>query len=356
MIGIIGDQHFKDNLSYSDYIQGGRFAEKKEVLDFVVESFSDCQHIVLMGDNFNSKNNSSETNREYVEFIERFGDKEVYILSGNHEKKGDGKTAIDFLGEIKRKNWHIFTKPSSMGIEGLKVDFLPYMLNSELGVESHEDATKKIMKNLDGGDILLAHHSISGTAFMGIKTDDLKEVVLPREKLEKKYGLVIAGHIHEPQQAGKTIITGSLFTDTVGEKEKFIWKIKQVTHNNVYKEKIYVIGDLGKWMFEIEKIKVPCREIHKVENPTAKQLSSIPKSAIIKAIVTNKSIDVEDLKSQLSKFDASLLIEDYPNERKKAHIEEGAFDFSIEALLKLYSEEKGVEYSKLLKGLQIING
>lgn len=350
MIGIIGDQHFRDNLAYADNISDRRVAEEKEILDFIVESFKDCEHIVLLGDNFNARNNSSETNRKFVEFLERFGKKDVYIISGNHEKKGDGKTAIDFLGEIDKPNWHIFTKPSSIefavkhqarkiatkGTETLKIDFLPYMLNSELGVENCEEATKEIMKHLDGGDILFAHHAISGTSFNGIKTDMLHEVVLPKAKLEKKYKLVVAGHIHAPQQYGNILITGSLFTMEVGEIEKFIWKIDK---------------DL-----EVEKIKVPGREIHKLENPTPDDLDAVPPNSIVKTIVTDKKIDIEKLKEELGRFDASLLVEDYPDTRKKAHIEEGAFDFSIEALLKLYSEEKGVDYQKLLKGLQLING
>jgi len=57
----------------------------------------------------------------------------------------------------------------------------------------------------------------------------------------------------------------------------------------------------------------------------------------------------------LSKFDAYLLVEDYPNERKKVQIEKANFDFSIEALLKLYAEEKNVGYDQLLKGLEIIH-
>lgn len=350
---VIGDQHFKDNLSYADYVADRRIPEKKEILDFILEQAENCQHIVLIGDNFNSKNNSSETNREYVEFLERFGDKEIYVISGNHEKKGDGKTAIDFLGEVKKKNWHIFNRPGTISFiekhktvgksipsipsqSTWKFDFLPYMLNSELGVENHDEASKEIMKHLDGGDILFAHHLITDTTYRGMKAELFHEVILPREKLEKKYKLVVAGHVHEPQQRGNTLITGSLFTSEVGEIEKFIWKIN---------------ADLT-----VDKIKVPAREIHKLENPTAKQLSSIPKNAIVKAIITDKKINVEELKEKLNKFDASLVIEDYPNQRKKAHIEEGAFDFSLEALLKLYAKEKNVDIQKLMKGLQIING
>lgn len=345
MIGIIGDQHFKDNLSYADYISDRRVAEKKAVLDFIVESFKDCQHVVFLGDNFNSKNNSSETNREFVEFLEKFGDKQLYLIAGNHEKKGNGKTAIDFIGEIKKDNWHVFTKPGTISIEEIacknpvKLDFLPYMHKSELGAENRDDATRIIMNGLKGGDVLFAHHTISGSSWNGIKSESLMtEVVLPKDELEKRYKLIVGGHIHEPQLIGNTLVAGSLFTSEVGDIEKFIY-----------------ILDYNLEKVDLRKIKVPCREIHKIENPTAEQLSSIPKESIVKVIVTNKAIDLEELRNQLQRFDASLIVEDFPNQRKKANIEEGAFDFSIESLLKLYAKEKDVDYEKLLSGLRIIN-
>ena len=129
----------------------------------------------------------------------------------------------------------------------------------------------------------------------------MKEVVLPKAELEKKYKLIVAGHIHEPQQYDKVVIAGSLFSNTINEI------------GNLY-------GKLMKTL--LLKIKIPCREIHGIENPTMEQLQKIPKSSIIKATVSDKKISIEELKNELSKFDASILIENYPNTRKKVHIED----------------------------------
>ena len=216
------------------------------------------------------------------------------------------------------------------------IDILPYMVNSELDVDNHEDATKKIMKGLGGGDILFAHHCISGTTFNGMKTDILKEVVLPKEKLEKKYKLIVAGHIHSPSQYDNVLITGNVFTSEVGEIERFIYKIK---------------NDLS-----IEKILLPGRQIHKLNwaEDSDKVFGGLPKNSIVKCIVDVKGTDIDLVKETLKRFDASLIIENYPNERKKVVIKEGAFDFSVEGLLKLYSEEKKVSYEQLLEGLQLI--
>lgn len=336
LIGVIGDMHMKEDLSYADHISDGRVAEKKAILDFIVDSFKDCQHIIFMGDNFCHKNNSSEVNRAMVEFLEKFGKKDIYMISGNHETKGDGSTAIDFLKELKGKeNWHIFTDPTQVKIEDKIACFLPYMLKSKLEVETNEEAVEKILKVMDKGDLIFTHHSISGTVFNGIKTETLSEIVLPKEKLEKKFKLVVAGHIHVPQQYDRVLITGSVFTAEVGEEQKYIWKID---------------NELG-----IQKIKIPQRGIYKLENPTLKQLTELPKDSIAKIVITDKRIDVDELKVVAAGLDAFLLIEDYPDTRKKAHIESGAFDFSIEALLRLYAKEKDISEEKLLKGLSLIN-
>lgn len=336
-IGIIGDLHMKDFLSYADYISDRRVGEKKAVLDHIVESFKDCEHIVFMGDNFNSKNNSSETNREFVEFLERFGARELYILSGNHEKRGDGGTAIDFLSEVRKNNWHIFTGIAKMEKLGkYTAMFAPYLLNHELGAETTEEATKTMLYKLRKADFLFTHHMISGTVFMGMKAEDAKEIVLPVEELNKRYEMIFAGHIHEPQQYGNVTITGNVFTNVVGDEKKFIWKFNVETK-------------------KVTKIELPCRPIMKITDPKEKDLLVIPRNAILKVIITKKSTDVEKLKEQLSNFDASLVVEDYPSTRKKMHIEDGAIDFSIESLLALYAKEKGVELPKLLHGLSLIN-
>ncbi len=339
-IGVIGDQHFKDNLSYADYISDRRVAEKKKILDFVVDSFKDCSHIVLMGDNFNSKNNSSETVREFVQFIERFGNKQVYIIAGNHEKKGDGRTAIDFLAEVNKPNWHVFSKPGgddiSLGSGIIRLYFIPFMLKSELGVESDKEAADVIMKNYvgSGADIIFAHHAISGTSMGNMMTDTMNEIVLPKEDLEKRSSLIMAGHIHSPGEYGKTIVTGNLFTNAMGETDKFIYKISP---------------DLS-----VEKLTVPGRHILSVENPTVEGLSSMNPYSIVKVVLTDKSISVEDIKEAVKRFDASLIVEDYPSERKKVNIEGGALDLSIENLLKIYAKEKDLPYELILEAYNSI--
>lgn len=334
---VIGDAHFKDNLSYSEYVSDQRIPEKKAILDFIVASASDCHSVVFMGDNMNSKNNSAESIREFTEFVERFNNKDVYIILGNHEKRGNGKSALDFMMEINKPNWHVMSVPTTKTIEGEKVSFLPYMSRVELGANTDEEATQTIMRGLEGGTFLFAHHVISdtmGNAY-GMSTNEFKEVILPKDEVERRYKLVVAGHIHVPQQKGRTIITGSVFTHDTGEKEKFIWKLGTKTQS-------------------VEKIKLPCREIHKLENPTHEQLEKIDPSSIVKVVITVKGLEIEVLKKYLSRFDAFLLLEQYPSERTKVHFEEGALDLTVPSLLKIYAEQKGIDLDKLMEGYSMI--
>jgi len=335
---VIGDAHFKDNLSYSEYVADQRIPEKREILDFIVESAKDCGYVIFMGDNMNSKNNSAESIREFTQFVERFNDKQVYIILGNHEKRGNGKSALDFMMEINKPNWHVMSTPVDTAIEGEVVSFLPYMSRTELGLNTDEEATQQVMRLLKGGSFLFAHHTISDTLAnaYGVSTNEFThDIILPKREVEKRYKLVVAGHIHEPQLNGKTIITGSVFTHDAGEKKRFIWK-------------------LGVKDQSIEKIKLPCREIWKVQDPTKEELEKIDSSSIVKCVITSKEVNIEEIRKELKRFDAHLLLEQIPNTRTKVHFDEGALDLTIPSLLKVYAEQKKIDINKLMEGFSLI--
>ena len=334
-IGIIGDIHFKNARGYAEYISDKRISEQRDALDFIVQQLSDCESIVLMGDSLDGKNNQSHVISQFVEFIERFNDQKLYILCGNHEKCG-GKSAIDFLNEISNKHWTVFINKVQV-ID--KMVFLPFFFQSELGVEDHKIATKRVLDMLPEGDVLFAHHAISESRTnSGITTDVFSEVVLPRNILEKKYKMVVAGHIHTPDYKNKTIITGSVFNDEVGETGKYIWKIN--------------VDD-----FSVEKIPIPGRKIYKLTDPKEDNFTNIEKSSIIKVVITEKKDkkSMEALKEKLRLFDAYILLEQVEHERKKIHFEEGMLEFSVNNLLEIYAKERGVDIKKLHRGFDLLD-
>lgn len=335
MILVIGDLHFRESMPYADYISDRRVGEKQEVLDFIVDQAKDCESVVLVGDALNLRNNPSEVIREFVAFIERFKDKELYIIAGNHEKKGNGKTAIDFLGEIGNKKWHIMARPTHFVINGKKIDFLPYMTKYELGVKTNEEATEEVLNHIQGGDILFHHHAVSDTVSNGTSTELFNEIVLPKDKLESKYKCVIGGHIHTPGVYGRTWVTGSVFNSDMGETQKFIWKVDELKG-------------------QVTKIALPGRGIYKLENPTAEQIDAVPVHNIVKVIVTDKSLNVEALRKQLQRFDAFLVVEQYENERQKVHFEDGAIDLDLSNLLTIYAQARKIDIDLLNKGYDLI--
>jgi UDP-2,3-diacylglucosamine pyrophosphatase LpxH len=333
---IIGDLHLKEKLSYSDYVEDKRIPEKQAVINTIIEASQDCDKVVLMGDQFNSRNNSSIVIREFVNFIERFNDKDVYIIAGNHEKLGDGTSAIDFLQEIKNKKWHIVNK-NIFEHDGLV--FCPYFTNPEIGVKNNSEGIQYIMDNLPVGDILFLHHSING--FVGnnnMRTDDFSEIILPRDELEKRYKKVIAGHVHTHQIKNNTILVGSIFTNEIGDNDKFIFKLDTTN-------------------LELQSIKIPNRRLVKIENPTEEILNNIEEYSIVKMVFSD--IKLKDIITRLrdiarERFDAYTIVEQYPRERKKVHFDDGALELSLDRLLEIYSKEKKVDIDKLKKAFELI--
>ena len=335
MIGVISDLHFRPSLAYSDYIEDDRKGEEKEILDFIVKSFKDCKKIVFIGDLLNGRNNNSEVIKKLVNFIERFEKKEIYIISGNHEKSADGKTSLDFLKEIKNPKWHIITNEIEI-FDGLV--FCPYLSNPELKVKNNEAGRKKIMKMLPDGKILFHHYAMSKSkTSSGAFAEMFDEIVLDKDVLKKKYNLVTGGHIHHPQEDGNVIVTGSVFTNEVGETDKYIWKIQE--NDGTF-----------------DRIKLPGRAIVKVENPDNETLKKIKKNSIVKVILTDLKLKnrTEEIKEKLKKFDAYILLEQFPNERKRVHFEEGMLEFDIEKLLEVYAKQKKVEIKKLRAAFELI--
>ncbi|MFA7708292.1 MAG: metallophosphoesterase [Candidatus Pacearchaeota archaeon] len=336
LVGICGDLHMKDALGYSDYVD--RTSEEKEILDFIVSSFSDCKSMVFMGDQLNARTNSPQTIKKFVNFLERFDDKILFIIGGNHEVGGDGKSALDFLREIKGKQWHILTNDvTTIG----NYVFCPYFTKSFLEAKDNKDATSKVVKKLkdNPGNILFVHHSISNSATAsGMKTDFFPEVVLPKKKLEELYKLVVGGHIHAPAMMGKTIVTGSIFNNEINETGKFIYKINEDT-------------------LEVEQIPLPGRKIYGLTNPTDKDLE-IEKNSIVKVVITEKMsrVAIDELKEKLKVFDAFILLEHVPSERKQIHLEDGGnmLEFSVEQLLETYATERNVDINKLKQAYELI--
>lgn len=338
---LVGDIHEKLELPYGTSFSDGRRPEWNAVKQTILRSAKDCDIVILLGDNLHMRNNPSVVLREFVEFLNGFGDKPVHILCGNHEVSGRG-TALDFLKELKHLNWHVYTDVQTIthpiGTQGLKFTFMPYMTPGNLGVKDNVEATKKLLELTPGGDILFLHHTIQGSLWTGDTMEHLNEPVLPRETLEERYGLIVGGHIHKKQWLSKkTLIAGSMFTDCVGEEAKSVW-----IHDT----------NTGK----TEEIPLPVRGIYKVMIRKENEMTfmKIPDHSIVKCIVISREANLDKIREMASRFDASIIIEQYPRERQKVHFTEGALDLSVDNMLKVYAENRKVDLVELKTGFELI--
>lgn len=339
---VIGDQHFRFELPYSHAIKDGRRKEWQEIKDTIHNMAKVCDAVVLLGDNFNSRHNHSSVIKEFVDFLNGFGDKEVHILVGNHERYGSS-TALDFLKEVKNKNWHVYTEPVLTDVAGQPSLMVPFMTPALLGVGTREEGVKKIVNFFPktAWPLAFIHHAIAGSKYIGRPVDDWEEIILPQKDLEQHFAHVFAGHVHSKQNLFPSIyVTGSILTHEVGEFQKSIW---------VYESD-------GTIDVSVQEIPLPVRGIRKLEwvDDAEAKFAGIPDESIVKCYVTKHGTDIELVKKTLERFDASIVIEQYPSDRQKVHFEDGVLDLSVETMLKHYAEAKQLPYADLNEGFELI--
>lgn len=342
---VIGDLHIKENLGYSNYVSDGRKKEEQEIFDYIVEQSKDCDDVVFMGDQLHKKVNPSQTIAKFVQFLERFHGKNIYMLKGNHEAHPSGKSAIDFLKEIRNDKWNIITRDvETFNIGEKKVTFLPYFTKAELEVKENKEAIKKINKKLKESDLLFHHNTMTyknRIAGIELDADKLPEPTLKAENLIKKYSLVFGGHIHPPHKILKNVfVTGSIFNNEVGEEQKYIYKI-------------------DKENLKVETLPLPGRKILKKENPTEEDLKKEDKNNIVKAVFTKKKKESEmrKIKELLEQFDAYVIVEKISKKKNKMHYGDGEsiLEFDINKLLEMYAKEREVNLELLNHGFSLIN-
>jgi DNA repair exonuclease SbcCD nuclease subunit len=330
---IVGDLHLKEKLGYADYITDGRTDEKQDVLDRIFDLSKGCQKVIFLGDQLNGRNNPSEVIKDFVKYIERFK-QDVYILAGNHEKVGDGKSAIDFMKELENKKWHIITN------EVYEIDgdvFCPYFYKGELGATTNKEGAEQILKMLPKAKNLFMHHAASGYNIKSIVTDDLNEIVLPKKELSKMYNNIFLGHIHLPYSDNKSniVYTGSVFTNEVNEGAKYVY-----TYDGI----------------KIKEHQLPVRQIVKLEDPEPKDFEKYTRDSILKVILTKKPAEksLEKIKSLIDGYDGGILIEDYKVERKIIKFADDELNLDIMNLIKIYAEAKKLDFNKLKAGYELI--
>ncbi len=321
-IGIIGDLHLSEALPYANLVPDKRLAEETAVFAAIKIGFSKYDLVVMLGDQFHFGTNSSSVISKFLHLLESLNAKTVVLLAGNHEKRGNGESALDFLKEIKGKNWLVVTnKVQVLELDGQRLVFSNYFTNPELGTSNLTKANQALEKRIlaEKGDFLFVHHALSSTPVGGITTDAFNEPVLDIGKLKKNYTQIVGGHIHQPSLKDNVLVAGSAFSLAVGDTGKSLWT----------------------WNDGFKAIPSPTRPIIKLENPTLKQLDPVPHNAIVKLYFT-------DAKKKKS----APVIEQYKTKRQRAAVEFDPYD--MDALLEAYAKQKKVDAAKLKQGFELI--
>jgi DNA repair exonuclease SbcCD nuclease subunit len=335
---IVGDLHFRPELPYAAAFDDGRRGEWNKALETIHKASENADAVVLMGDNLNTRHNHSTVIREFVEFLKGFGDKDVHILIGNHERYGDS-TALDFLERMEHAKWHVYSNPTQCNDlgDGTTATFIPFMTSWLAGGTGDfaEDATN-FLDTLKPADVAFFHQGISGAVTHGTMVDLFNELVFDAAKLEKLYSRVFSGHIHQHQELSPiTTMTGSVFTMEVGDYTKFVY---------LYDSKAKTT----------ERIQLPVRGIYKLVNEEHTD-EKIPATSIVKCEITERDVyDIDNVKKVLSRFDASVLIEKYPSERKKIDIQGASIGLDLDSLLQMYAKAKDLSYNTLKEGLDLL--
>lgn len=336
---IVGDPHFRSQLPYSGAFKDGRRSEWEAVKQMIHDEAKNCDITVLMGDNFNSKHNPSPVNREFVDFLNGFGSQDVYMIAGNHERLGD-QTALDFLKSVDIPTWHVYTEPTYVQLSnGLSFQFVPYMTPGTVDAANNEQARDNVVAMLKPASYMFHHHIVESTKWEGGDSSIVNELVLPAS-VEENYKMVFGGHIHQPSQVtDKTWVVGNIFTNEVGEHEKFIFILDTETNT-------------------VEKKKLPCRPIYKVDVQQATSYSDIPAYSIVKATVRDPffvGARAHITGVLFAHVDAFVLVEQFSKQRKRVDLTEtGALDLSIDNLLKVYCSQRKISFPDIRTAFDLL--
>lgn len=329
---ICGDLHFRLTLPYATAFEDGRKKEWEDVKNTIIEASKKCDRVIFLGDIFNLRHNHSSVIKEFIEFLRNLGEKQLYMISGNHDLYGK-QTSIDFIQKMEHPNWHVYTKITDIEIEGKKITFLPYMTPGLMEAEDLLDAENKVHEKLkNGGDVLVHHHAITGSRSGEIDVETWPEIILHQKEIEKNYKWIFGGHVHTPQKLSEqTYVAGNIFTQESGEEKKSVF-----------------ILDLEKEA--VEEIKLPVRGIYTIRGTEG--IDKISEHSIVKCIVTKRNADVDKM---LTKFDATLIVEQNEHRRQKVAVQDiGGMDLSLDNLLKLYAEEKKIPYQQIKDAMELL--
>ncbi|MFZ2150865.1 MAG: metallophosphoesterase [Candidatus Absconditicoccaceae bacterium] len=250
---LIGDIHITQR--FKDKIISG-------IQNFIDQN-PDEKNIIFLGDyvyHFSYDRNSIL--ELYNLFLELFENgKNVYILAGNHDRLGnsfvyqEAMKAFQIINNLHKQNdgkLTFITEPTIQDIEGQKILFFPFMLDSnqikytnplfqELAKSSNKNEQisgyiNQILENFieQNENLTIIHHYyINNTVFPGQRSRfNYKDIALNEDFLKNSKIRLISGHLHQGFIKNNYLCTGSIWSTNSLEinQNKFLFKYN--TPNN----------------------------------------------------------------------------------------------------------------------------
>lgn len=200
---VIGDLHIghtKDDPWRESYIT--KFLH--DVTQYAVDN--GIKNIIQTGDVFDSTSGLThatlKTNNDgFIEPTKRNG-LEVYVITGNHDLRNKNTLTPNAVREIfgSQKNFHVFDEPETRNINGLDIDFIPWIC------EENEDRIMNFIKN-SNSKVCVGHFELSGFMY---------NATTPSSGYEPNflagYEKVISGHYHTINNGANVQYVGTPYT------------------------------------------------------------------------------------------------------------------------------------------------
>lgn len=227
----LGDLHLGVKFHKRNIVEEQRHALKQ----VIKQIDSNCAHLVIAGDVFDTVNPPIEAQElwyeflECVAFVQSMNHTHTFIIPGNHDSAARLGLGMSFL---KDSDIHIVHK--SMQYDYVEIDGFVFVMvpftkpetvnrNLERKYEDYDSAYKYVMENIKAEidvnekTIVIAHQSFEGA---NIGESEFKPFMSDAISLEavKGFPLVLAGHLHEYQHLGNVHYSGSLLPYAFGDK------------------------------------------------------------------------------------------------------------------------------------------
>ncbi|QQV89676.1 recombination endonuclease subunit [Proteus phage SJ_PmiM] len=226
MILFMGDLHYgvaKDD----PWIQDIQRDSVKQVIEIC--KLNGITEIIQFGDWFDVRKAithvTMEFSRENVNEFKKAGIN-LHVIIGNHDLHFKNKIHPNSVSELlsKHSNVTIYDKPTTVEIEGVLIDLIPWMC---------EENTKEILDHIKSSNakICIGHWELNGFYFYkGMKSHGLEPDFL------KKYDKVYSGHFHTISEAGNVLYIGTPYSITAGDEDdpRGVWLFNPKDHTTKF--------------------------------------------------------------------------------------------------------------------------